>query len=187
MFQYLAFLVLGASAQVYGPAQAHQDSAFVYNAYTEGAKVFEKTTKPGQWNAVNDSVAQLTSAAILRLTNYNKVSYAPVDELNREGVGEAFVFPKPSNTVFVDNVKAVKELKDEPTRPGNTQAAAEKEIAFKVLDDQTHFMTGADGKGKIPYVVMNYYAKGRILVRSEKLDPVTLQPIETSAPVLATR
>jgi len=186
MFQYLAFLVLSTSTSVYGPKQAHHDSVFIYNAYTESAKVFEQTTKPGHWNAVNDSVAQLTAAAIQRLTQYNKTNYAPVDELNREGVGEAFVFPQPSNATFIDNAKAEGELKAETTKTGDAQTSA-KEIAFKVLDDQTHFMIAADGKGKIPYVVMNYYAKGRVLVKSEKLDPITLKPIETSAPVLATR
>ena len=187
MFQYLAFLVLGTSTSVYGPKQAHQDSVFVYNAYTESAKVFEQTTKPARWNAVSDSVNQLTSAAIVRLSAYNKVNFTPVNELNREGVGEALVFPQPSDAVFKDNAKPENDLKAEANKTADSQAVAAKEIAFKVLDDQTHFMTSADGKGKIPYVVMNYYAKGRILVRSEKLDPVTFQPIETSAPVLATR
>jgi hypothetical protein len=185
MFQYLAFLVLSTS--VYGPKQAHQDSAFIYKTYTDGAIVFEQTSKPGQWNAVNDSVAQLTAEAILRLSNYNKVNYAPVKELNRESVGEAMVFPEPSDAVFVDNAKAINDIKTETNKAADTQAAPAKEIAFKVVDEQTHFMTAADGKGKIPYVVVNYYAKGRILVKREKLDPITLEPIETSAPVLATR
>jgi hypothetical protein len=187
MFQYLAFLVLGTSVSVYGPRQAHQDSAFIYKTYTDGAIVFEQTSKPGQWNAVNDSVAQLTAQAILRLSNYNKVNYAPVKELNRESVGEAMVFPEPSNAVFIDNPKPETGSKAETNKTGGAQSIPVKEIAFKVIDEQTHFMTAPDGKGKIPYVLMNYYAKGRILVKSEKLDPVTLQPIETSAPVLATR
>ena len=177
MFQSLMFLVLSASQ--YGPVQAHNDSLYIYNTYTESARVFEQCTLPEQWKVVNDSVTLVTSAAFLRLHKYNKEKYTAADELNREGVGVALVFPQPS-PLTDDNLKA------ETKASANSNASAGKEIAFKVLDEQTHFLIGANGKGRIPYIVMNYYAKGRILVKSEKLDPITRKPIETEVTGLPT-
>ena len=171
MFHAILFLLLGATQ--YGNQQAHEDSMFIYNAYTESAKVFEEATEPKQWKKVDDSVAQVTALAFARLHKYNKEKYASSDELNRETIGVALVFPQPS-TILVAETKPNTEVKAGATDPT-------KEIAFKVLDEQTHFLLGANGKGRVPYVVMNYYAKGHILVKSEKLDPITLKPIETEA------
>ena len=178
MFPSLMFLVLGVTQ--YGPEQAHSDSMFIYSTYTESAKFFKQATEPGQWKAVDDSVTKVTAAAFLRLHRYNKESYKPIDELNRETVGVALVFPLPLGLSSPDNSKAEITEKNAP--------APTLEIAFKVLDEQTHFLIPANGKGRIPYITMNYYAKGRILVKSEKLNPVTHLPIEipTVGPGLAT-
>ena len=178
MFHSIMFLLL--SATQYEPVQAHQDSMFIYNAYTESAKVFEQATGPRQWKAVDDSVAQITAAAFARLHKYNKEKYADIDELNREAIGMDMVFPQPSTFILPD-------ASSTPTT-ASAPAAAAKDIAFKVLDEQTHFLIGPNGKGRIPYVVMNYYAKGRILVKSEKLNPVTHLPIQIpgNGPGLAT-
>lgn len=178
MFPSFMFLVLSTSQ--YSAVQAHSDSVFIYNTYTESVKVFEQATEPGQWKAVDDSVALVTAASFLRLHKYNKQVYAPVDELNREGIGVALVFPHPSDFTAPDGNKADNQAQND-AKQYNKTPGSEREIAFKVLDEQTHFLIGANGKERTPYVVMNYYAKGRILVKSEKLDPITLKPIETEA------
>jgi hypothetical protein len=172
MFHSFMFLVLSTSQ--YGAMQAHEDSVYIYNTYTASVKTFEQTTQPDEWKEESGRVLKLTEAAIQRLSEYNKAKYESVEDINKEGVGFAQVFPKPSSLTASDFVKAVNNV-------STTEPA--KEIAFKVLDPITHFMTGANGKGKIPYVTMNYYAKGRILVKSEKLDPITLKPLETDGPV----
>lgn len=176
MLHSIVFLLL--SATQYGPVQAHQDSLFIYNAYTQSDTLFERAAEPQQWKEVSDSIEHVTADAFNRLHKYNKEKYAPVDELNREAIGVAFVFAQPSIFTAPDGAKPGTDLK---TDANNTAAndAAGKQIAFKVLDEQTHFLIGPNGKGRTPYVVMNYYAKGRVLVKSEKLNPVTLQPIQT--------
>ncbi len=173
---HLIFLLLGPTQ--YGPLQAHNDSLYIYNTYTESAKVFEASTQPAEWKPVGDSVAQVTAPAFARLHKYNKEAYASIDELNKEAVGVALVFPRPSDFVIP---QATCTSSAAAITPGN-----DKEVAFKVLDEQTHFLIGPNGKGRIPYIVMNYYAKGRILIRSEKLNPVTHLPIQTEEPGLAT-
>ena len=183
MFHSIIFLVLSATTQ-YTNVQAHQDSLFIYNAYTESAKVFEEATEPIQWKTVNDSVGKATAEAFVRLHKYNKTKYVAADELNREAIGVALVFPQPSNLTDADFAKSSTDLKADAGR--TIEAPAGKEIAFKVLDEQTHFIIGPNGKGRIPYVVMNYYAKGRILVKSEKLDPITHNLISVDYPGLAT-
>ena len=169
MFHSIMFLLLNAS--IYGPVQAHQDSLFIYQAYVQGDTLFEQASEPGQWKAINDSIAKVTAPAFARLHKYNKEQYASVDELNRETVGVALVFPEPKGLALPD---AGKQEADKVA----AAPLSEKDIAFKVLDEQTHFLIGPNGKGRTPYVTMNYYAKGRILVKSEKLNPVTLQPIQ---------
>ena len=171
MIHSIMFLLLNASTGLYGPVQAHQDSLFIYQAYAQGDTLFEQASEPGQWKAINDSIAKVTAPAFARLHHYNKEQYASVDELNRETVGVALVFPEPKGLPLADANKQDANKVAEPV-------LTEKDIAFKVLDEQTHFLIGPNGKGRIPYVVMNYYAKGRILVKSEKLNPVTLQPIQ---------
>ena len=171
MFHSIIFLLLSTSQ--YGPIQAHNDSLYIYTVYTESAKVFETSTQPAEWKSLSDSVTQVTAAAFIRLNKYNNANYAPVNELNREALGVALVFPKPVEMAGISI-----EPKAETKETANTNVI-QKEIAFKVLDEQTHFLIGANGKGRTPYVVMNYYAKGRILVRSEKLNPVTHEPIKT--------
>lgn len=173
MFHSIIFLLL--SATQYGPVQAHEDSLYIFNTYTASAKVFEECTQPGQWKPVSDSLTQVTAAAFARLHKYNKEAYAAVDELNKEAVGVALVFPEPKGLNVTENTQTNTA---KTNVPGN-----DKEIAFKVLDEQTHFLIGPNGKGRIPYVVMNYYAKGRILIKSEKLNPVTHQPIQVPTEV----
>ena len=174
MFHSIMFLLLNAS--IYGPVQAHQDSLFIYQAYVQGDTLFEQASEPGQWKAINDSIAKVTAPAFARLHKYNKEAYTSVDELNRETVGVALVFPEPKGLATA-----------EANIPEATKTAAaplsDKDIAFKVLDEQTHFLIGPNGKGRIPYVVMNYYAKGRILIKSEKLNPVTHLPIQVPTEV----
>ncbi len=182
MFHAILFLLLGATQ--YTNVQAHQDSLLIYNAYTESAKIFEQATEPAQWKAVNDSVVQVTAEAFVRLHKYNKTKYVAADELNREAIGVALIFPQPSTFVVGDATKSAADLKTDANR--TVAAPAGKEIAFKVLDEQTHFLIGPNGKGRTPYIVMNYYAKGRILVKSEKLDPITLKIIAVEYPGLAT-
>lgn len=187
MLHSIMFLLLSASQ--YGPMQAHNDSLYIYNTYTESAKVFEASNDPNEWKTVSDSVSKVTAAAISRLNKYNNQNYVPVDELNREALGVALVFPKPTEVFVADaETKADVKATANTSETATTTIAPEKEIAFKVLDEQTHFLIGPNGKGRTPYVVMNYYAKGRILVKSEKLNPVTLQPIQIQAegPGLAT-
>lgn len=196
MFHSIMFLLLSASQ--YGPMQAHNDSLYIYNTYAASAKVFEAGTQANKWKTLSDSVNQVTASALMRLNKYNNESYAPVDELNKEGLGSALVFPKPGE-MFEANVEPKADAKVEPSADTKVEPKAEeketdntsvegKQVAFKVLDEQTHFLIGPNGKGRTPYVVMNYYAKGRILVRSEKLNPITLQPIQIVAegPGLAT-
>ena len=176
MFHSIVFLLLNAT--LYTNVQAHQDSLLIYNAYTASAKVFEEATEPTQWKVVNDSVTKVTAEAFARLHKFNKTKYDAVDELNREAIGVALIFPQPSNFIPGEATKSEANKTVDP--------ASGKEIAFKVLDEQTHFQVGPNGKGRVPYVVMNYYAKGRILVKSEKLDPITLKPIEVVSPGLPT-
>ena len=183
MFHTIVFLLLGATTQ-YTNVQAHQDSLLIYNAYTESAKVFEQATEPIQWKVVNDSVGQVTAEAFVRLHKYNKTKYVAADELNREAIGVALLFPQPSGLTDADLTKSPNDFKADAGRV--VEAPAGREIAFKVLDEQTHFLIGPNGKGRIPYIVMNYYAKGRILVKSEKLDPITLKVIQVEYPGLAT-
>ena len=179
MFHSIMFLLLNAT--VYGPVQAHQDSLFIYQAYVQGDTLFEQAAEPGQWKPINDSIARVTAPAFARLHRYNKEQYASVDELNRETVGVALVFPEPRGLAAPDVTKTdANKVTGAPV--------SDKDIAFKVLDEQTHFLIGPNGKGRIPYIVMNYYAKGRILVKSEKLNPVTHLPIQIpgNGPGLAT-
>ena len=173
---HLIFLLLGPTQ--YGAIQAHNDSLYIYNTYTESAKVFDQCTQPAEWKPVKDSVSRVTAEAFMRLHKYNKQSYEPVDELNKEAVGVALVFPQPVGLAEPEQKASAKTAVN--------PSGSDKEIAFKVLDEQTHFLIGPNGKGRIPYVVMNYYAKGRILIRSEKLNPVTHLPIQTEEPGLAT-
>ena len=176
MFHFLILLLVGSSE--YNAEQAHNDSLFIYNTYSESAKFFEQATEPGQWKVVDDSVARVAAPAFARLHKYNRSKYVAIDELNREAVGVALVFPRPSNWDPADITKPTSDLKADANQGASEISGSGKEIAFKVLDEQTHFLVGPNGKGRIPYVTMNYYAKGRILVRSEKLNPVTLKPID---------
>ena len=180
MLHSIMFLLLNA-ATVYGPVQAHEDSLFIYQAYVQGDTLFEQAAEPAQWKAINDSIAKVTAPAFARLHHYNKEQYASVDELNRETVGVALVFPEPKGL-------PVAEVNKQDANKVAAAPLSDKDIAFKVLDEQTHFLIGPNGKGRIPYVVMNYYAKGRILVKSEKLNPVTHLPIQIpgNGPGLAT-
>ena len=185
MFQFLVLLVVNSTQ--YNATEAHEDSLFIYNAYSESARFFEQATEPGQWKAVNDSVSLITAEAFARLHKYNHSKYIAIDELNREAVGVALIFPQPSKLSSTDVAKPG-DLKADANQGASETSGSGKEIAFKVLDEQTHFLIGPNGKGRIPYITMNYYAKGRILIRSEKLNPVTHLPIQvqTEAAGLAT-
>jgi hypothetical protein len=186
MIQYLCLLLLSTSE--YGPSQAHQDSLFLYNSYKESAKMLENTTKPGQVYMVDDKLAQATAAALLRLSTFNNQTYEAEKEYNKEGVGVAFDYPRPS--AFIESVPKVSpNMLSQPKQPDRQAYAAKlsapstdphetRPIAFKVLDNQTHFIV-KNGKTTTPYVLMNYYAKGRILVKTEKLNPVTFEPIQS--------
>jgi hypothetical protein len=173
---HLIFLLLAPTQ--YGATQAYSDSMYIYNTYAESAKVFDQCTQPGQWKPIQDSLTRVTADAFARLHKYNKEAYAPLDELNKEAVGVAYVFPQP-----VGFTQPEQKTSDKASA---TSSGSDKEIAFKVLDEQTHFMVGPNGKGRIPYITMNYYAKGRILIKSEKLNPVTHQPIQVEEASLPT-
>ncbi len=194
---YLFLLLLGSS---YDNEQAQKDSLFIYNTYKHSFTVLQNSDVPEKWYAYEDSLSQLTACHFLRLSQFNKQPYRPVDELNKEGFGVAFLFPEPGvpddedadEPLVVTNTQSEEEEEEDEVEkseePQQHEVVSEskdvdsavqaKEIAFKVLDRQTRFLVSANGKTKTPYVIMNYYAKGRILVKTEKLDPINFLPLK---------
>jgi len=164
MIHYMFLLMLGNSS--YSAIQAHQDSMFLYKTHKESIAILENSTEVF---ALDEKLMKASESALLRLSTFNKETYEPTDERNKEGVGVAFAYPEPSPFAPVQKTIAP----DEPP------------VAFKVLDRQTRFMVGKNGKTTLPYVLMNYYAKGRILVKSEKLNPVTFEVIQSEDAVTA--
>jgi hypothetical protein len=195
MTPWLILLLLGPArevAQKGDAAQARLDSLTVYMSYRESIDVLKNATDQYTWFAYEDSLSRKVACALLRLRNYNNESYAPIDEYNREGMGVAYAYPQPTDG-WLKDLRA-QRLSHEAEVAGKAKAKAAAEalasepkkevgpVAFTVLDHQTHFLVTNNGKTKTPYIEMYYYAKGRVLVKVEKINPITLKPIELPEP-----
>lgn len=184
MISYLFLLLLGPESEV---VQSRNDSLIIYRAYKESIEVLKNTTDPEQWYAYEDSLSRVTACSFLRLSKFNKETYQPAMEFNKEGMGVAFSYPKPSDAWLEDlrakrqssvpKVEMQAKAKVEPV-PLESEKKEVGPVAFTVLDHQTHFMVTNNGKTKTPYIELYHYAKGRVLVKVEKINPITLKPIE---------
>ena len=138
--------------------QAHQDSLFIYNYYKGSIEVLKNTTYPQKWYELNDSLDRATACAFRRLSLHNKSPYKPAKKFDRQGVGEAYDFPTPYDR---------------------------EQIAFTVIERQTKFLVSDNGRKKTPYIEKLCFNKAHELVKTEKLDPITLKPLpEESKPLL---
>ncbi|MES2621396.1 MAG: hypothetical protein V4615_11155 [Bacteroidota bacterium] len=188
MIPYLFLLLLGPESEV---VQSRTDSLIIYRAYKESIEVLKNTSDPERWYAYEDSLSRATACSFLRLSKFNKVTYQHAIEFNKEGMGVAFSYPKPSDAWLEDlrakrqpTVPKVELQAKAPVAEPLTVPIEKKEVgpvAFTVLDHQTHFMVTNNGKTKTPYIELYHYAKGRVLVKVEKINPITLKPIEIPA------
>lgn len=149
MIHFLVILLIGL---VPTKLQAHEDSVTIYNAYTDNIKVLTDITDHQKWYGIQDSLDKLTACCFRRLSLYNGKVYHPLKEYNKEGFGVAYFYPQPVDTL--------------------------KQTYFSVIDLQTKFILRDDGKTKIPYNERWYFGEDHSLVKIEKLDPVTLDPLK---------
>ena len=147
----LHFLLFILTTTACNKEQSHRDSVLIYNAYAGSITRLQNITDPQEWYALEDSLDRATACAFRRLSLYNKRDYVPVKKYDKQGVGEAYSFP-------------------EPTDPNR--------ISFSLIDKQTTFLITDDGKSTIPYVERLYFNNGKVLIKTEKLDPITLQPLK---------
>jgi hypothetical protein len=191
MSPWLVLLLFGPASEVAQRGDAEQarlDSLTVYMHYKESITLLKNATDTDAWYAYEDSMNRKISCALVRLRKYNNETYMPVEEFNREGMGVAFAYPKPSDGWLKDlrtqrlnheaEMAEKAKAKSAPVPVASEPQKEEGPVAFTVLGQQTHFMVSNNGKTKTPYIEMYYYAKGRVLVRVEKINPVTLKPIE---------
>jgi hypothetical protein len=147
----LLILMLSAccilNAQVYGTMQAHEDSMLIYQTYKSQVDFIEYAAKDSNYKQAwykrishDDSI---TTAAKIRLENWNKVSYEPATISDHEGLGTAMSYPEPTM----------------------------KKVKFSITDPQTKFIIKADGKTKSPYIEKTYFDEGGAVINIEKLDP----------------
>jgi len=164
MYALLLFLLLGGSSYKLPPGDAQQmynDSLLIYNIYKTQIQTLRdaKETDRNAWyrrEAMDDST---TACAFLRLQQYNKERYLPIDELNKEGMGVAYMYPVPSVISY----------------PGQFVSTTPT-FRYATLDMQTHFITDSTGKTRIPYVIKYYYDKQRLLFK-DTLNPITLEKL----------
>jgi hypothetical protein len=189
MSPWLLLLLLGPASEIAQPrdaAQSRLDSLSVYMAYKESINVLKDATDEQVWYAYEDSLSRKVACALVRLRNYNHESYQPIDEYNREGMGVAYAYPQPGDgwlkdlhaqRISYETELAAKEKAKVVPPPVAVEPKVVGPVAFTVLEHQTHFLVSENGKTKTPYIEMYYYAKGRVLIRIEKINPITLKPI----------
>jgi hypothetical protein len=194
MSPWIILLLLGPAHEVAQQGDASQsrlDSLSVYMAYKESIEVLKNATDEQVWYAYEDSLSRKVACALVRLRKYNNESYQPIDEYNREGMGVAYAYPQPGDGWLKDlhaqrmsyeaGLAAKEKAKAAPA-PVAIEPKVVGPVAFTVLEHQTHFLVSDNGKTKTPYIEMYYYAKGRVLIRIEKINPITLKPIDLPVP-----
>jgi hypothetical protein len=149
MIHFLILLTLNSEPSE--TKQAQEDSLLIYNYYKTSVKTLKETADPHQWFTLEDSLSRATACAFRRLSIYNKKEYKPAGVYDREGFGIAYYFPPPAN--------------------------GKRLVAFTLIDRQTKFLVSEKGKSKIPYCEKLYYDNERNLIRVEKLNPLTLEPL----------
>lgn len=169
---YVLAVLLGLGQtpkEEYNAEQRRNDSLLIYNSYQAQLKMLTSLNEADiqlyyNYEAYVDS---LTACAKLRLKKYNKQSYEPAGQFDRQGVGMTFIYPNPSAK---ETKPADDFVRNEPTRI--------KEGHYIIYDKQTRFITDKDGKS-IPYINRMVYEKGR-LITTEKINPVTLEKLYSS-------
>jgi hypothetical protein len=150
MLHFLFLLVMPTVSQ----AQATEDSLLIYNAYKTSIQTLKATNDYRRWYAVSDSLDSVTACAFRRLSVYNKEEYKPIDTYNKEGFGETYCFPAPSQKV-----------------QHNEEAAPVKGNSFTIMDHQTKFIVKNDGKTKIPYIECLHFDESHHLTKVDKVNP----------------
>lgn len=153
----------------YNAEQRRNDSLLIYNSYQAQLKMLTSINE-NDLQAYYDYEAHidsLTACAKLRLKKYNKQSYEPAGQFDRQGMGIAFIYPNP---LSIETKPVEAFAKSEPAR---IQAGT-----YIIYDKQTRFITDKDGQS-IPYINRMVYERGR-LITTEKINPVTLEKLFVS-------
>ena len=104
---------------------------------------------------MEDSINTSVSRAFARLAKANQERYAPIDSLEMEGFGIAYLYPNPDSSI----------------------AGKVKCRGYSVLSTQVHFIVNSKNMTTVPYMEEWYYNKQGIIIKIVKRDPVTLQQL----------
>lgn len=155
LFIFLIFPALGHS-------QAFEDSLYIYNIYKDELSSLEHTHDYMTWAIREATDDSLTAPAFERLKKINGMPYLPTIIRNKESVGTAYQYPKPSGMIAK-----------------NIEVDSNK-IKFSVIVWQTKFITNNKGKTRIPYIERVYFGFDDIPKFVEKLSPVTWEKLRNT-------
>ena len=142
--------------------QRRQDSTLIYETYKNEIEFVKKDTSPSHIDCqtIETIHDKLTVCAKVRLGNFNKKTYTPIEIYNAEGIyGEAYRYPNPN--------EETEDFKKTSLR------------FYSIIYETTMFTTKENGGTKIPYVNQVFYslADGNI-INKKKLDPITLEELK---------
>src|SRR5579871_676538 len=114
----------------------YNDSLLIYKTFTGEVSLLQAADNRELWIAKQTHDAYLTADAFSRLKAFNKEEYRFIDEFTKEAFGEAHSYPAPTMIFTIRR--------------------------YTFLDKQTRFITGKDGKTKIPYLLRITFEKGKV-------------------------
>jgi hypothetical protein len=140
--------------------EACRDSLFVYNTYKNQVETLANTTNYQAWRQTEYIDALMTEKAFERLERLNGVPYEPVETLNKEGLGTAYKYPKPTGAV--DNYADIDRT----------------DIKFSIMLPQTRFITDINGMTRVPFIIRAYFGTNGEEKYMELLDPYTCEALK---------
>ena len=138
-------------------AQGYDDSMLIYKSYKQqinDLKTYSEALRYNAWFKMEDSINTNVARAFARLAKTNQERYAPIDSLELEGFGIAYLYPNPDSVVRKVNPHG-----------------------YSVLSNQVHFIVDSRNRTTLPYMEEWYYNKQGVVIKVVKRNPVTLQQL----------